>query len=271
MVKYRPGVSAETDDLPLPAMAATNCVDAAVSASKSMPRDDFGFIRGGVIDDGMQLSEPEEPAFFPPRATLPETPVFTGNWPERVLGIFRDTYLLCDSAEGLLLVDQHAAHERIWFERLLDSVKAAPGAAQSLLLPKRLELSRSQITLLLNQRQVFEQLGFAFEEIGGTSILLSALPAHLPEICRAPEELFPDMLNDLLNESNGGKLTVDLEQTARSACHHAIKANYKLTLAEAENLLKELRNCRQGTMCPHGRPTMITLSEREIRKRFGRK
>ena len=87
---------------------------------------------------------------------------------------------------------------------------------------------------------------------------------------RPPEELVPDMLEQLLDDS-GGKLPVEGEYAARAACHAAVRAHDELTLDEARELLRQLRNCRQGRLCPHGRPTMIDITRRELEKRFLRR
>ena len=193
-----------------------------------------------------------------------------GFWPERVLGIYDDTYLLAAGPEGLLLIDQHAAHERIMFEKLLDAWRAASaeGApAQGLLIPETLELPRGLMMLLERNLDFFRQLGFDFAPAGGHSVMVNALPANLKS-SRPLGELVCDMLNGLLDENY---TPGDLAAVARAACHAAVKAHDALTAEGAEELLRSLRKCRQGTLCPHGRPTMITISLREIEKRFGRR
>lgn len=191
-----------------------------------------------------------------------------GFWPERILGIYDNTYLLAAGDGGLLLIDQHAAHERIMFERLLDSWKNNREVpAQGLLIPETLELPRGLLTLLMRNLDFFMQLGFDFTPAGGLAVIVNALPVNL-KTRRPLGELISDMLNGLLDENY---TPGDLESVARAACHAAVKAHDELTVAGAEQLLKDLRKCRQGTLCPHGRPTMITLSMREIEKRFGRR
>ena len=125
------------------------------------------------------------------------------------------------------------------------------------------------MSLLLSHRKVFEQIGFEFEALGGRSVMFSALPVRLGSK-RPPEELVPDMLEQLL-ENAEAKLPVEGEYAARAACHAAVRAHDELTLEEARELLKMLRNCRQGRLCPHGRPTMVTITSRELEKRFLRR
>ena len=192
-----------------------------------------------------------------------------GFWPERILGIYDDTYLLAAGPDGLLLIDQHAAHERVMFERLLDSWRGQGGGApaQGLLIPETLELPRGLLMLLERNLAFFRELGFDFTPAGGFTVIVNALPAGLRS-SRPLGELVSDMLSGLLDENY---TPGDLTAVARAACHAAVKAHDVLTVEGAEELLRSLRRCRQGTLCPHGRPTMITLTRREIEKRFGRR
>ncbi len=192
---------------------------------------------------------------------------YDGNFPRELLGILNDCYLLAAGADGLILIDQHAAHERIWFEKLLDHAqKGAP--SQALLLPETVELPLSQISLLMRHRQIFEQVGFDLEPLGSTTIMVNALPANLPSSHIA--EIFAGMLHELLNNEQN-KFPVALELVARAACKAAVKFHDKLTMEAAKALMTQLQSCRQPTLCPHGRPTMITVTYAEIEKRFQRK
>lgn len=241
------------------------------------------------------LEEPVDTTIVPPKPETPETPPLSpvttppvmreetpyrepelppaekkvrGFWPEKVLGIYDDTYLLAAGVEGLLLIDQHAAHERVMFEKLLDSwQRNAEGLTQGLLIPETLELPRGLLALLTRNLDFFQQLGFDFVPAGRNTVMVNGLPLNLRS-SRPLSELVIDMLNGLLDEDY---TPGDLEAVARAACHAAVKAHDELTLQGAEKLLEELKNCRQGTLCPHGRPTIITLSLREIEKRFGRR
>ena len=194
---------------------------------------------------------------------------FNGDWPEEVLGILDRTYILASGRRGLVMIDQHAAHERIMFEKLLDEAKGNRAPTQALLLPQTLELPQPMCSLLLRYRKLFEMLGFDIEPMGSNTVMLNGLPASM--VTHRPlEELIPDMLQELL-ENQGDKIPVELEYVARAACRAAIKAHDELTPELAKELLHRLGECRQGTLCPHGRPTMVTISYREIEKRFGRR
>ncbi len=197
----------------------------------------------------------------------PDIP-FNGEWPDRIIGVLDDTYLLAAGKSGLILIDQHAAHERVMFERLLDSARQGV-AAQPLLLPQTLELPHSMAALLLRNRKIFEAVGFDVEPLGSHTVMLNSVPAALPEH-RDLSAMIPDMLQELVDNEEH-KLPVELEYVARAACRAAVKAHDVLPLTAAEELLRQLGECRQGTLCPHGRPTMITITLREIEKRFNRR
>ena len=212
----------------------------------------------------------KDPAPYIPRMNIPETPVFCGNWPERVLGVFDCTYILCASREGLVLVDQHAAHERILFEQIVAAAEKGEAPAQRLLIPQTLELPRSQVNYLLHHEELFSGLGFDIASAGGNTVIINSVPAGFSEE-RSPEDIITDMLAELLDRNELRHGSADLAAAARAACKAAVKAHDEKSLPELEKLLSDLRACRQGTLCPHGRPTMITLSVTEIERRFGRK
>lgn len=212
--------------------------------------------------------EPPQPREVPPEKHIyPEAP-FNGDWPTEILGVLDDTYILCAGRTGLVMIDQHAAHERIMFEHLLKAARTGV-PAQPLLLPQLLELPATMNSLLLRNRKVFEVLGFDIEPMGSSAIMLNALPMEMPTH-RPLNELIPDMLQELL-DNMASKIPVELEYVARAACHAAIKAHDRLSPEEARELLRQLGECRQGTLCPHGRPTMVTVTFKEIEKRFGRR
>ena len=238
------------------------------------PRPDFRIEKKKEEYKGEPPEEQEEPEEEPP-AMQPriKVPVESGEevkgfWPQKIIGIYDDTYLLAAGIGGLLLIDQHAAHERIMFEKLLDSWQTLSASeTQGLLIPETIELPRGLLTLLMRNLDFFQKLGFDISPAGKNAVMISGLPVNLKS-SRNLTELVTDMLNGLLDENY---TPGDLEAVARAACHAAVKAHDPLTVQGAEKLLDELKKCRQGTLCPHGRPTIITLSLREIEKRFGRR
>ena len=259
---------------PLPTLAGENEAEDRGGKFAAPPPGELTLpsAEAGALTD-VPLSSPRE---FRPAAAPEEEPSSPpadapadDNWPDQVLGIYDCSYILCSGRDGLIVVDQHAAHERIMFEAIVADYERDSSSSQTLLLPAVLELSHAEFGLLLRHRKVFERLGFEFEPAGKTTVLLSAVPVRLGSK-RPPEELVPDMLEQLLDDS-GGKLPVEGEYAARAACHAAVRAHDELTLEEARELLRRLRNCRQGRLCPHGRPTMISITMRELEKRFLRR
>lgn len=213
-------------------------------------------------DEAEPLTIPEYSRF-----DYPEAP-FSGVWPTEVLGVFDDTYILAAGDGTLVIIDQHAAHERVMFERLLRRARKG-AAAQPLLLPQTLELPHAMATLLLRNKRLFEALGFDFEPMGSNTVMLNAVPLEMPNH-RPLQEFVPDMLQELLDNAER-RIPVELEYVARAACRSAIKAHDPLTPEGARELLRQLGECRQGTLCPHGRPTMITITRKELEKRFFRR
>ena len=195
---------------------------------------------------------------------------FTGNWPSRIIGAVDNTYILAESSTGLVLIDQHAAHERIMFENILAAANAGNAASQALLIPETVELPLPMVRLLTGNSDVFARLGFEVESAGGTAVIVTAVP-QAAKSHRPVAEWLCDMLTELLENSGGIPGSVAPEYAARAACKAAVKAHDELTLPEMEKLLAMLRNCRQGTLCPHGRPTIIDISLKEIERRFGRR
>lgn len=194
---------------------------------------------------------------------------FSGNWPEHIIGVFDNTYILASSASGLVLIDQHAAHERVMFERLLDEAGRAEVIQQTLLIPEIIDLPRQEISLLASCKEVFERFGFDIEPAGGNTVMINAIPQNFGK-CKDISGFFSDMLHEL-TASNDLKSSVRPENIARAACRAAVKAHDVLDIKAMEQLLEDMKKCRQGTLCPHGRPTMITLSVKEIEKRFQRR
>ncbi|MBO5690057.1 MAG: hypothetical protein J6S73_09010, partial [Lentisphaeria bacterium] len=210
-------------------------------------------------------AEEPDPAEIP--APMPGAMVFDGDWPTAVIGVLDRTYILAESPAGLVLIDQHAAHERILFEKLLrDAASGVP--SQQLLIPATVEMPRPAAAMLWRSREMLRQLGFDLEPLGNTTVMLNAQPAALPP--GELDKMLLDLLDELL-ENSSAHLPLEREMVARAACKAAIKAHDHLTLDMAKNLLEQLGRCRQGTLCPHGRPTMLTITVGEIERRFGRK
>lgn len=187
----------------------------------------------------------------------------------RIIGEIADLYLVAEGPDGLVLIDQHAAHERILFERMLKRLRTKESPRQGLLLPVTADFSAAEAEGLRRHAQHLEKLGFDIEHFGGNSFLISAAPAELPQ--ENIVGMLCDILEELRLDPRAGRSTLSEERVAQAACKAAVKAHDHLQRREVNELLTELAQTELPYTCPHGRPTMINLSFQELEKRFGRR
>jgi DNA mismatch repair protein MutL len=185
------------------------------------------------------------------------------------LGQFRDTFIVAIDDEGIAIIDQHVAHERVLFERVMEKLTAGRLESQRLLTPILLEMSPAQRQTLALHGSTLDRFGLEIEEFGGDSVRLAAVPAILdPAECEAAIRALAEDLEGL---DKGSGVEVALRRIAATmACHAAVKANYPLTLEKMRFILEELRRTSYSSVCPHGRPVVLRLSRREIEKNFQR-
>ncbi len=185
------------------------------------------------------------------------------------LGQFRDTFIIAVDEEGIAIIDQHVAHERVLFERITERLTAGRLESQRLLEPMLIEMTAAARQALVTHTADLDRLGFEVEEFGGDAIRVSAFPALLRrEDCEAALRAFSDDLEGL---DRGSGVTDAIKRIAATmACHAAVKANYPLTAAKMAHILDELRLTAYSTICPHGRPVMLRLTRREVEKNFQR-
>jgi DNA mismatch repair protein MutL len=184
----------------------------------------------------------------------------------RVLAFLDETYILGVNDSGLVIIDQHAAHERILFEKFLKNAEADSPNSQKLLIPVTLELSKSEFQFLKRNLKEFRALGFDVEPFGSNTVIISAFPSELK--CNEISESFAEILHIIIE--NGKKPNINKSEIAKAACKKAVKAHDKLSIKEAESLIQQMNNCILPYSCPHGRPTIISISYKELEKRFGR-
>jgi DNA mismatch repair protein MutL len=204
------------------------------------------------------------------RPPPPSEPVPLLNVPLRLVGVIGKLYVVLESDRGLVLLDQHAAHERILFEQMLNRLERHDQApSQRLLLPETVELSARDASFLREQLPVLTRLGVGLGEFGERTFLLDALPPFVkaPDARRFVLELVDELkaAGRELNSLRLGEHTV-----AKTVCRHAVKANDPLAGRELEGLVEDLRHCAMPYTCPHGRPTLIEMNFRELEKKFGR-
>ena len=186
----------------------------------------------------------------------------------KVLGAVANLFLVAEGNDGIVLIDQHAAHERVLFEKVLKEMAKKDGIRQGLLIPVTIDFSTADSKNLKSNLQHLLTLGFEIENFGGNTFIVNAVPAHFPQ------ENITGMLLDILDElrdSPLGSKRADEAKIAQIACKAAVKARDHLTQAEISSLLKDLATTELPYTCPHGRPTMINISFKELEKRFGRR
>ena len=229
--------------------------------------------QSNLIDVPRNRGEGEAlPAAASAKAGLGEPPVDVrteeGTW--RVLGVIGQLYVLIESPEGLVLMDQHAAHERVLFEKMLRELESDSAPAQKLLLPLTLELDARDAAFLHANQKTLHKLGIGVNEFGERTFLIDALPPYFPTANLA--QTFRDIIDELRQtgeEVHARRLTED--KIATTVCRHAVKAHDPLRGEELRALLQQLHQCELPYTCPHGRPTMIQISYAELEKKFGRK
>jgi DNA mismatch repair protein MutL len=185
------------------------------------------------------------------------------------LGQFRDTFILAMDDEGISIIDQHVAHERVLFERFTERLRAQAAESQRLLDPIVLELPAGGRDAILAHGEALQRFGFEIEEFGGAALRVAAVPAVLSgaNAVAAVQRLAQDL--EGLDKAAGVEDALR-RIAATMACHAAVKANDPLTYEKMVHLLDELRRTAYSTVCPHGRPVMLRLTRREIEKNFER-
>jgi DNA mismatch repair protein MutL len=205
-----------------------------------------------------------------PGVRNPQGPTPLLDVPLRMVGVIGKLYVVLESDRGLVLLDQHAAHERILFEQMMNRIESNISApSQKLLLPETVELPPRDAQFLREQLSALTRLGVGLSEFGERTFLLDALPAFV----KAPDAR--RFVFDLVDELRAAGREVNLARlgehtVAKTVCRHAVKANDPLAGLELENLVEDLRQCAMPYTCPHGRPTLIEMSYRELEKKFGR-
>ncbi len=205
---------------------------------------------------------------YSPAFTSPDpTPLL--SVPLRLVGVIGKLYVVLESDRGVVLLDQHAAHERILFEQMLNRLEQGSAPSQRLLLPETVELSVKDSRFLRELLPELTRLGVGLNEFGERTFLLDALP---PFVKVSDARRFVLELVDELKAAGQEVNTLRLgEHTiAKTVCRHAVKANDPLRGPELENLVNDLRHCAMPYTCPHGRPTLIEMNYRELEKKFGR-
>ena len=201
----------------------------------------------------------------PPPASPPLLQV-----PLRLIGVVGRLYVVLESDRGMVLLDQHAAHERVLFEQMMRRLEEnATAPSQRLLLPETMELPVRDAQFLREQLATLARLGVGLSEFGERTFLLDALPPFVKT--NNPRQFVLSLVDELKAAGQAvNTLRLGEHTVAKTVCRHSVKANDPLARPELENLIEDLRHCAMPYTCPHGRPTLIEMNFRELEKKFGR-
>lgn len=186
------------------------------------------------------------------------------------VGQVHSTYIVAQNEEGLVLVDQHAAHERILYEKFKQHLHGGQAPSQVLLVPEVVELHADEVQALLDRQTELAQFGLEIDQLGPKAITVRAVPALLGEVNAAA--MVKDLVEDMLSMKHATTLQERLEETVSTmACHGSIRANRRLSVDEMNALLRQMEATPNSAQCNHGRPTYVTLQRLDIEKLFGRR
>jgi DNA mismatch repair protein MutL len=217
-----------------------------------------------------EAARPSAPSSSPPATHSPTAPDDAGSKDFKILGVLGKLYVLMENASGLVLVDQHAAHERILFEIMRRRMESDGVPTQRLLLPVTLQATPRDADWVVNHLPMLQRAGIGVEPFGPGTFKIDALPTFLRG---DPAQILRDIIDDLRETSatQTSKLRLGEDMIAKTVCRHAVKANDFLREPELVRLIQDLLACDLPYCCPHGRPTMIQISYGELEKKFGRK
>jgi len=218
----------------------------------------------------LPVQPPAPPSPDTPRQPIPRPP---GPRPEadfRIVGVLGRLYILMENSDGLVLVDQHAAHERILFEELRRRMEVQGVPAQRLLMPVTMQLAPRDSDWVAQNLDTLQKMGIGIDSFGPGTWKINALPQFLKGNDPAP--LFREIIDELREASAGSsRMRLGEDVIATTVCRHAVKARDVLREPEMVRLIQDLLRCDLPYCCPHGRPTMIQISYGELEKKFGRK
>ncbi len=188
----------------------------------------------------------------------------------QIIGVLSKLYVLMENADGLVLVDQHAAHERILFEELRRRMEEQGVPTQKLLLPQTFDVPPRDADWIERNITILQKMGIGIESFGPGTFKIDSLPGFLN--VSDPAQFMRKVIDDLKSAGNStSPMRLGEEMIATTVCRHAVKANDPLRYPEIEKLIRDLLDCDLPYCCPHGRPTMIQISLPELEKKFGRK
>ena len=237
--------------------------DAALSASSEMVSAPAPSASSETTAPAPAPQKPEQETLFSDRFLSEQA-----RTAHRIIGQVFETYWLVEYGDKLYIIDQHAAHEKVNFERMMKRLREKKPASQYLNPPILLTLTADEACVLEEHMSYFEKLGYVISSHGDRDYSISAIPTDLPELGK--KELLLEILDELTDEA--GMTTPDTiyDKIASMSCKAAVKGNNRLSLMEADALIGELLTLENPYACPHGRPTIISMSKTELEKKFKR-
>ena len=215
-------------------------------------------------------TQPEQKLEKPEQQTLFTEPLLSekARIHHRLIGQLFDTYWLIQYGNQLYIMDQHAAHEKVNYERLMEAHRKKERITQFVSPPMVISLTRAEEAILEEFKSEFERIGFTIEPYGGREYAISEIPANLYGINE--KELFLEMLSDLEDRGSMQPSELIASKLASMSCKAAIKGGQKISFQEADALVSQLLTLENPYACPHGRPTIITMTKYELEKKFKR-
>ncbi len=233
-------------------------------------KDSIQTLNPGSVSSNVIKSENVVYATKPEQMSLFDTPFLSKEAEKeyKIIGQLFDTYWLIAYDEKLLIMDQHAAHEKVKYERLVKRFKEKNIETQSLNPPIIISLSAKEQVVIEDYKDYFEGLGFGIEDFGSNEIAVRTVPIDL--YGQNEKDMFVSLLDELCSEVPKGKQELIYEKMASMACKAAVKGNNRMSNEEVKALLKEMMSLDNPYNCPHGRPTIISMTKYELEKKFKR-
>ena len=186
----------------------------------------------------------------------------------KLIGHVFDAFWIMEYADSVYFIDQHAAHEKVNYERIMKRVENDEKLTQYLNPPIVVTLTGSELTVFNDNKEYFEKIGFECEEFGGSEVAITGIPSEL--FCNTPKEMFLDILEELGENKHNSTPKVILQRIATMACKASVKGGRKISVAEMTELIDEMLTLDNPYHCPHGRPTIFSMSKYELEKKFKR-
>ena len=186
----------------------------------------------------------------------------------RIIGQLFDTYWLIEFEDRFYMMDQHAAHEKVLYEKTMNKLRTQKIDTQMLMPPIILTLNMNEEEVLKRNMSMFNKLGYEIEEFGGNEYKVTGIPAGFPKLDY--RQMLTDLIDGLMQDGRMTDMDILTEKVASMSCKAAIKGNNEISYEEAKELMEELMKADNPYNCPHGRPTLIVMSKYDIEKKFKR-